>query len=215
MSPDLPYYLPGGRWTPVPATHSFWGVLSWDLVFGLALWAAWCLARQPLYELAPRPVQSRWRHPTAGFSGWRLAPVAVLVGAVTHVVWDEFTHAGRFGATHLAILANTYPSPLGPLEGYRYLQYFSSVFGLVVLVWAWRRVPAVATGDAGGSPLSSLAPAIALAGGLVAVLVRYTQTGWEDWRSAGFAILTSFIGGVVVAVAALCVARFVSTRRRS
>lgn len=212
MSPDLPYYLPGDRWAPMPATHSFWGVLSWDLLFGLAIWAAWCLARQPLHDLAPRYIRSRWHHPAIGFQGWKRAPVAVLIGSITHVVWDEFTHAGRFGTTHLSNLANTYPSPLGPLEGYRYLQYASGVLGLVVLLWAWQRIPRVAPGTRRQSVLTLFAPGAVTIGGVLAVFLQLSQAGWDDWRSAGFAVVTSTVRGIFVVVAILSAAQLVVTR---
>ena len=116
MIPDLPYYLPR-RWVPTPATHSVAGIVTWDLLLGLAVWALWCALRPRVYDLAPQLLRSRWRRPESGFTGWSRAPLAVIIGAATHVLWDEFTHAGRFGATYFAVLAHTFPSPLGPLGG--------------------------------------------------------------------------------------------------
>ncbi len=62
--------------------------------------------------------------------------MAVAIGAATHVGWDEFTHAGRYGITHLTFLAASYPSPVGPLAGYRYAQYASGVIGLALIAVA-------------------------------------------------------------------------------
>lgn len=205
MSPDLTYYLPGEKWVPTPATHSFWGIVTWDLLFGLLMWVVWCLAREPLFDLAPQSIRSRWSRAKSKFWGWRSAPLAVLIGSTSHVVWDEFTHVGRFGATHFAVLANTYPSPLGPLEGFRYLQYASGVFGLLLLSWAWFRSPTVAQPDRSHPLMARLSPLVVVSCGCLAVALRLVEVGWTDWRSAAFAMATSGIGGVVIATAALCI----------
>ena len=91
MSPDLLYYLPGFGWSPAIPTHSLLGVVTWDLAFGLLIWMAWCWAAGPLRDMSPDVLRSRWREPGSGFPGWRLAPIAVAIGSLTHVVWDSFT----------------------------------------------------------------------------------------------------------------------------
>lgn len=70
-----------------------------------------------------------------------LTLLALLLGATTHVLWDEFTHKGRWGEHHIAWLAQSH----GPLPGYRWAQYASGVVGLSLLVvWGvrwWRTHP--------------------------------------------------------------------------
>ena len=204
MIPDLPYYLPG-HLVPTPATHSVPGIVTWDLLLGLAVWALWCVLRPRVYDVAPQLLRSRWRRPESGFTGWSRAPLAVIIGAATHVLWDEFTHAGRFGATYFAVLAHTYPSPLGPLEGYRYLQYASGVIGLLLLFWAWYRTPRVVPSDRIHPRLARIAPVIVIAGGAAATVCRFSVDGATDLRSVGFALLTAAIGGAMASIGALCV----------
>ena len=71
------------------------------------------------------------------------ASAAVILGAVTHVVWDSFTHRGT-------VVVNAIPALKAVafhVEGWRIrwffvLQVLSSVFGLMVLaIWAWRQPP--------------------------------------------------------------------------
>src|SRR3954454_954589 len=151
MAPDLPYYLP----LPQPyATHSWLAVVTTDLVLGLLAWALWHgllagLAR----ESAPAALRGRLEGRVAAGLAGRLSSVrqglllvaALVLGAATHLVWDEFTHPRRWGAEHIPALARSW----GPLPGYRWAQYASSVAGFVVLlVWFvrwWRRTPAVPT----------------------------------------------------------------------
>lgn len=205
MSPDLLYYVPGRRWETIPATHSLWGVLTWDLAFGLLMWATWCWAAPSLWELVPQFVRARWRRPQVGLGAWKLVPIAILLGAFTHVGWDELTHAGRFGATHLTVLANVYPSPVGPLAGYRYLQYISGVGGLLALWWAWLRTPRI--GDSCRTQRSARSAIwIVAGGGLLGSCMALLAGRPYSWRADGFSLLTSFISGSVLTTVALCAA---------
>jgi hypothetical protein len=61
-----------------------------------------------------------------------LTLLALLLGSVTYVRWDAFTHKGQWGEHDIAWLAQSH----GPLPGYRLAQYGSGVIGLSVLV-AW------------------------------------------------------------------------------
>ncbi len=58
---------------------------------------------------------------------WAL--LALVLGVLTHVFWDAFTHPDRFGSTLIPALAQ----PWGPLVGTQWAQYVSSLGGLVVL----------------------------------------------------------------------------------
>src|SRR4051812_17066401 len=151
MAPDLPFYL------PVPqsyATHTWLAGGTTDLVLGLLVWALWHgLLAEAALTTAPRALRARLEGrvvagPAARVASARqvaLLVAALLLGTATHLGWDEFTHPRRWGAEHISVLAQSW----GPLPGYRWLQYASSVVGLVVLlVWfvRWvRRTPAVPT----------------------------------------------------------------------
>lgn len=141
MSPDLPYYLPGVRGLSA-LTHTAWAVPSLDVVLGLVAWLLWRWLAPALKELAPVAIQQRWRLPSERPRWWGVL-LALAIGAATHVLLDEFTHVGRFGATHLAVLAASYPSPLGSSwEGYRWAQYLLGAIGLGILAWVGWRTPA-------------------------------------------------------------------------
>ena len=159
MAPDLPYYLP----IPVHSelTHSATGIVGVDLLFGLLSFAIWRLLVEPLaIAVAPVGLRRRLPEPPPPRS-WRWQPgdlrrglvlvFSLLAGATTHVLWDEFTHVGRFGYRHLSWLADLH----GPLAGYRWAQYGSGVFGLLVLGLAvihWWRTAPVADSPRAGLP---------------------------------------------------------------
>lgn len=149
MVPDLSYYVP----IPVDSghTHTAAGVFDVDLPLGLLCFAIWQLLVAPMaVAVAPAAVRRRLPAP-APVRSWLWQPgdlrqalllvISLVAGAATHVVWDEFTHVGRFGYRHLSWLADQH----GPLPGYRWAQYGSGVVGALVLVLAvrhwWRTAP--------------------------------------------------------------------------
>jgi hypothetical protein len=161
MVPDLPYYLPSGLiGLPIDSsfTHSPRGVVSLDVVLGLACVALWHgLLAPAAVLLAPASLRRRLAPGTPArlrelaITPGRLAGVAaaLAIGALTHVGWDAFTHENRYGTAHLEWLAASH----GPLAGYRWAQYASGVFGgLVVLAWlsTWWRAGGGWAGSAGG-----------------------------------------------------------------
>ncbi|MGY1821317.1 DUF4184 family protein [Geodermatophilus sp. SYSU D00079] len=152
MAPDLPFYLP----FPVPwPTHTVLAVVTVDVLLGGLAWVVWHgLLAFPALAVAPAAVRARLtrlrpglraRVATAAAVAWTL--LALVVGGATHLLWDEFTHARRWGPTHLPVLAEQW----GLLPGYRWLQYLSGLAGgLVLLVWLarwWHRTPAVRGAD--------------------------------------------------------------------
>jgi len=192
--PDLPYYLPGLRWLG-GMTHTAWAILSLDLALGIGVWALWRWLGPALHELAPGPIRSRWR-PMSARPAWWAAPLAVTIGTTSHVVIDEFTHAGRLGATHLAVLAAQYPSPLGgSWEGFRWAQYLGGALGLAILAWAaWRLPP---------QPVRSQQPRLArwllwtaTAAALIGACIAITRAGGLSisLRAVAFSGLTGGIG---------------------
>ncbi|MFF7091433.1 DUF4184 family protein [Streptomyces rubradiris] len=152
-APDLPYYaanvLPGGMEFG-SVTHAFAGVVTVDVLLAWALAGLWLPARGPLPALLPRAWQGRPaallrcgapRARVRGGSVGRWYASAVL-GALTHVVWDAFTHHDRWGTRLLPALGRSRPAGV-PL--YTWLQYGSSAAGAVLIavfvVRALRRLP--------------------------------------------------------------------------
>lgn len=103
MVPDLPYFVPphrGSGWS-----HAATGPVTIDLVLGSLVFAGWRLVvRQPLVDLAPGWLAGRL--PTAGLTPriWGWAALSVVLGSITHVVWDTFTHRDRWGTNHVGVL---------------------------------------------------------------------------------------------------------------
>ena len=196
FAPDMTYYaasvLPGAMEFG-EVTHSFPGVLTIDVLVAWALVGLWLLVREPLLALLPRARQGR---PAtllrSGTPRARLRPATVLwwyvsaaLGALTHVVWDAFTHLDRWGMRMFPVLGEEIAgSPL-----YWYLQYGGSAVAAIVIATfvaqALRRTRASA--EPAGVPILSARDrwlAGALIGGcaLVAAVQRATRW-WDYWGS--------------------------------
>lgn len=155
MTPDLPLFVRGTA-LKYSMTHSFaWlpVTVGLALVF-LLLWR--CILRPAARELAPTWLAERlpagWDggsraglHETfavrgrarASWTGALLVVLALVIGVASHIAWDWFTHEGRVGTSVFPVLDASW----GPLPGYKWLQYGSTVAGLVILaVWAALRL---------------------------------------------------------------------------
>lgn len=197
MSPDLPYFQPIVDWRLMsPPTHSVAGILTWDLLFGIVMWVVWRAGAEPLHDLAPDPIRSRWR--PAGWPtkvrAWLMVVPAVLVGTVTHVLWDEFTHAGRFGATQIAAIGASYSMPWGPFPGYRLLQYASGAIGLAIVFWVGLRQPSRDPRPRPRPGLARVAAWLVPLSGLTAAAMRSSALeDPTDLRALAFAAITAAI----------------------
>ncbi|WP_394770056.1 DUF4184 family protein [Lacisediminihabitans sp.] len=145
MAPDLPFFVPLGLHRE--QTHALAGIVPFDVPLALGCLLVWILVvRAPLLDFAPAWLRRRMPSPSALPSHWpgRLRAavvvlVSVLVGIVTHLIWDSFTHADGWAVLRIALLRE----PVGPFAVYRWGQYASSLVGLaIVAAWAarWARV---------------------------------------------------------------------------
>ncbi len=139
MVPDFGRFLP---WQPTRfETHSAAALITFCLPAGLATyWLFQWLIKRPLIEVLPAGAHARWRGSYApadvtSIKQWALAAGGVLFGAVTHLVWDAFTHEGARGVRMFPVL----DEPVVQLGGHRLvgahlLQDANSVVGLLVVV---------------------------------------------------------------------------------
>jgi hypothetical protein len=204
IAPDVPFYLP----VALPwATHTALAVVTVDVLLGGLAWALWhallapaALSAAPVGlrgRLAGVPIGLRRRLRSARAAG--LVLLALAVGAGIHVLIDEFTHPGRWGAEHLPGLAQAW----GPLPGVRWLDHAGGLAGgVALLAWLarwWRRTPAVPVPARRRWWLPWAVVAVAgLVGGLSAT------PGAPDLRSA--AVAAAFRGGGVVLATAVALA---------
>ncbi|MEU1616111.1 DUF4184 family protein [Streptomyces sp. NPDC005722] len=151
FAPDVPYFadsLVRGLFGYGQLTHAPLGVVLVDPVVAAGLVGGWAVLRGPLVALLPERRQAgiaalvgagdRPRPSVRSAAAFWLSAVA---GATTHVVWDAFTHPGRWGVRLLPVLDHE----VHGTALHKYVQYGSSAVALVVLGWyglrALRAVP--------------------------------------------------------------------------
>lgn len=132
MAPDLPVF--SQSWGIYGYTHSLAGILTVDLLLTLVLllgWDRW--GRDALVDTSPALVRDRLPgRARIGARAWLLAPLAAVVGSATHVVWDSFTHRGRWGVRTIEWLHQQH----GPITGEKWAQHVSGVVGIAVVTLA-------------------------------------------------------------------------------
>jgi hypothetical protein len=122
-------------------THSAMALLTFCLPVGLVTyWAFQYLVKTPILEVLPEGAYARWHlfsspADVRSIRQWVLAACGLLGGAVTHLVWDGFTHENARGIRMIPWLEDPVVD-IGThrLAGVRLLQDGSSLIGLAVVV---------------------------------------------------------------------------------
>jgi Domain of unknown function (DUF4184) len=122
-------------------THSAMALLTFCLPVGLVTyWAFQYVVKTPILEVLPEGAYARWRQFSSpadvrSIRQWALAAFGLLAGAVTHLVWDAFTHENARGIRMIPWLEDPVVD-IGShrLAGARLLQDGSSLIGLAVVV---------------------------------------------------------------------------------
>ena len=107
MVPDFRIFFPG---MPRVETHSLVALFTFCLPVGLiTYWVFQRLIKTPVLEVLPQGPYARWRPFAAeanirSWRQWLLAGCGVLAGALTHLIWDAFTHDGGRGVRMFPML---------------------------------------------------------------------------------------------------------------
>ncbi|GAA5025184.1 hypothetical protein GCM10023258_17960 [Terrabacter aeriphilus] len=180
MAPDVAMFLPG--LFAYRHTHSVTGVATTDLALGVVVVTTWwAVLRAPVIDVLPDAVRRNLRLDVPGWRSprwWASVVAGVVVGSVTHVVWDAFTHAGRWGSELLPWLT----TPVGPWPLTRWLQYLSGIGGLVgILAWWWAVQRRRRLEPAGAADRVTYRPSLAGRPGTTAAVPESARTTGARW----------------------------------
>ena len=122
-------------------THSGTALLTFCLPVGLATyWVFQYVVKAPMLEVLPDGAYARWRPFSSpadiyGIRQWILAAFGLLAGAVTHLVWDAFTHENARGIRLIPWLEDPVVE-IGThhMAGVQVLQDGSSLLGLIIVI---------------------------------------------------------------------------------
>ncbi len=122
-------------------THSIRGCFEFSLPVGLLLLLIYYAVCEPLVNLLPAPHRQALRpacRPPR--QPWFAAPLSLLIGAVTHVIWDSFTHETGWCVERSSFLQLKVFIVQGyDFRMYRLLWHISSLAGLLILARAYGR----------------------------------------------------------------------------
>ncbi len=217
MAPDFGYIF--SYEASRQLTHSFTGLFIFCLPVGLFVW----LFHVAVLEKATLTLLSdRW-HTRFAHTG-ALTPsliaraaIAILLGAMTHLLWDAFTHRGTF-------VTNSIPALLGRTPGFEWLPIYhllhglSSVVGLVILMrWArhLHRLPAKSlirpydiSERARTGALSFL-----VIGSLLAALIEWAPYAHSRYDAQFFFAAVGLMSGFFVSLCCIALALWIRARR--
>lgn len=137
MTPDLPLFFPFADYAQ---THSSTSVFTTCLPMGMLSFILFQgVMKAPLIALLPVAIQTRLSEysrplllPSLGF--FLSVAVSILIGAYTHIVWDAFTHDGRWGIQLVPFFGRSLSVGNWSLPVYKIAQYGSTIIGLPLLL---------------------------------------------------------------------------------
>ena len=135
MAPDFGYFFAPDASRQL--THSLSGLFIFALPAGLFVWLFYvAILEKATITLLSDRWHTRFAH-TDAITPSLIARscVAILIGAFTHLVWDNFTHRFTWSSRHFPFLTGPTPG-FGWMPIYHFLHGLSSVVGLVIL-WIW------------------------------------------------------------------------------
>lgn len=213
MVPDLPLFTAGIL--DYSVTHSWRGVVTTDLLVGAVAYAAWHAVLAPAVLQVLPPVVRQRVQATLGV-GLRMRVrrvqallsvcVSLVVGASTHIVWDAFTHPGRWGTRLVPWLSAEH----GSVPGHALAQHASTVAGAAVVVWwayRWLRANDVPLMQLRLGPVALSAWSVVLVAGCAAaaweVLPYLAAAGAARADTMSFLVATAGIRGSALAAVLL------------
>jgi hypothetical protein len=220
IAPDLPYYL----WMPFGevSTHSIGAAFGVDVLLAALVWLLWHgLVAAPALAGMPHEVRTRLASVHVGLRprlrGARdvvTLYLAFAVGALTHVVWDSFTHPHRWGTNRIDALNEVYLER--PLS--HWVQLASSGVGLLALCLCalvlWRTVPYAGSTDLSPIGVEAIAGWLSIVGaacvGAVVGAVEYADGGTGHGLS--YVLITRGVSAAGLAVVAVGVIWHLSPR---
>ena len=155
MAPDFGYFV--DQFYVAKFAHTLPGAVAVCLPASLVLLGAFYLFRRPLCYILPQPHRAAlaplaFTNCKFAFRAFVVACISILIGTLTHIVWDSFTHDYGWPVQHFEILR----TPLFQIRGNVVTTYFAlqilSTFvggtGLIALYIRWlRRQPTNAIGN--------------------------------------------------------------------
>lgn len=218
MAPDFGYFFSAGISRQL--THSFTGLFLFSLPAGLTVWLFYVIV---LEKTTITLLSDRWHTRFAHTDAIRprlilRACLAILLGAITHLLWDAATHRATF-------VTDAFPALLGATPGlpwlpiYHLLHGISSVVGLVILArWAHHLHRQPARSLIRPYPIGERARLVAngvlIAATLLGGLLKWLPYQYSRYDAQFFYLAVGLMSGFFIAWCCIAVVWWTLARRR-
>lgn len=135
--------------------HTFWGIFYFDVPVSLLIAILFhTVVKKNLLDNLPGFIQSRFRDTrdldfTSYLKDHKMIFLwSVILGTVTHIIWDGFTHQRQFGVQALPMIYEGRTIRVGDVDYplWYALQHISTYVGgviLVIYVWRMKAIPGI------------------------------------------------------------------------
>ncbi|HXT40476.1 MAG TPA: DUF4184 family protein [Candidatus Angelobacter sp.] len=226
VTPDLSYCFltDAGRYGVGGFAHSLGGCLGFSLPVGWMLTLLFYSVGGPLVERLPAPHREVLVPRCRQFPrSWHTIPLSVLIGAITHVFWDAFTHeTGWFVERSDLLQQILFTVNNRPFRVYWLLWHLSTWTGIGLVSWFYARAVKRRTGSGrlflvGETGLYFKWFGVLLLPTLVVLPFTLHSLGTESWTSPAFgrALRAALAMYVIVLIAVLaCAGAWLKVRER-
>lgn len=141
LIPDFEYFLRMRMKSEY--SHTIAGIFWFDVPLGLFLaYIFHILVRDSLIENLPKALKSRfliykWFNWNEYFKkNGLIVAISILIGAVSHILWDGFTHEGGFFTERISLLTNPVNFLGMQLTVFKILQHSSTLIGGLAIAFS-------------------------------------------------------------------------------
>jgi hypothetical protein len=185
-------------------SHSPIGLFWFDLPLSIVVaFAFHCIVRNQLIDHFPLWLYQRF----AKFKSfewistfkknWPVIVVSILAGASSHILWDDFTHPGRFFVRHILFLRTRVNINGHVFPVYNLLQALSSLIGACVILVYIIKLPAYPVQRPHRNKI--FFPLILLVAGLIIGIRFLGGLSFKEYGNVAVTTISSFLISIVVA----------------
>jgi hypothetical protein len=134
MAPDFEYFLRGRPYGVYG--HTLPGMMLFDLPLVVAIYfVGRYLVLPAIGPYFPYTFQPKQRQSRNGIRGAFVFVYSALIGVLSHIVWDSFTHVDGAMVKHVDMLRATVSIHGLGIPTYKILQHGSTLLGLTAIAW--------------------------------------------------------------------------------
>ncbi|RZJ52696.1 MAG: DUF4184 family protein, partial [Flavobacterium sp.] len=146
LTPDFEYFI--RMKVQSNYSHTFYGIFWFDLPLAILLsFTFHTIVRNDLYKNLPKNIQQRilvytnfsWN---TYFSGnWIVVITSILIGIVSHIFWDSFTHDSGYFVNHISLLGRSILVYGKEIPVLKIAQHLSTLIGAIIISYTILKLP--------------------------------------------------------------------------